>query len=375
VRPSGTEAPTSGDSRSDSGRLLQWRLQAGVEHDSNVLRAPSAVSDRIGVLGAGLRVEAPYSLQRLTLEADLTARRFDRLGGLNHELLNYRAAWDFSLTPRLRGTLASRQEQDRDLTDAGAGQMQVDRRTDRRTSLQASFEPGGGWVSEAAIEQARLRSDAPGAIDAAVDLNSLRLAGGHTFGSGIRLLAQVRRGEGRYRDAAAGDFRETGLDLLLRGLRQSAVSVDARVGHLRRRHDLVGARDFEGPVGEAQVAWQAGAKTRLEIDAARELGHYGAEGGGRVRSWRLALGPVWEAGAHTTLSLRHAMERQAWDVAATAPDAGRVDRLRTTSVSLQWRPRAWFTLEGQLRGIRRDSSLSGFRFRAEVTSLMARLDF
>ncbi len=378
ARPAAQDLPAGAmplPATDDTPRPLVWRVFAGAERDTNVLRASQAQSDRIGLFGAGVRLDKSYSLQRLVLDADLTARRFDRHDALDHELLNFRAAWDFAVTPRLRGTVSTQQEQVRDLTDAGAGLMRVDRRTERRHLLEARLEPGGGWLSEAGVEHARVRSDERRAIDADVDIDSLRVAGGYEFPSGLRLLGQLRRGTGDYRDTSAGDFKETGLDLLLRAARRSALSLDARLGHLRRRHDADGLRDFDGPVGEANLVWQAASKTRLELHAARELGHYGADGGGRVKAWRLALAPVWEAGAHTTVTLRHAHERQDWEVAPTAPDAGREDRLRSTSLSLQWRPRAWLGLDAQVRALRRDSSLTANRFRATVTSLVARLNF
>ena len=127
-------------------------------------------------------------------------------------------------------------------------------------------------------------------------------------------------------------------------------------------------------MGQARLVWDSGARTRVEAGLERELGGYDFGAGGHVRAARAYIAPAWQAGAHTTLSLRHALEWRRWStVDPLSPDAERRDRSRGTGLLLDWQPRSWWQLLAQVRGEQRDSGLAGARFRATFTSISIRV--
>lgn len=358
----------------DDPRTLRLQLSAGAVHDSNVLRGPQARADQAGFLTAGLRLDKRYGLQHFQMDAEVSTLRFDELTALDHELLNYRGAWNFAFTPRLTGALSASQVQVRDFSDVDGAAVRADLRTEREQALGLRLAPGGRWRAEAGASRLRTQSDQLRTIEANARIDSLRLGLGWQLPSGLDFLAQMRRGKGDYPDLAAPDFKDTALELLVHAPLHAAWSLNLRAGAMRRRHDAETVRDFEGAVGDARLAWEATARTRIEAGAERVLGSYDLGAGGQVRASRLFIAPAWQAGAHTTLSLRHAHEWRDWvTVDPLSPDVGRSDRSRATSLLLDWQPRRMWQLLAQVRGERRGSSLPGARFRATVSSLTLRL--
>lgn len=355
---------------------LRWRAAASAEHDSNVLRAPTAVSDEVGVLSAGVRLDKRYSLQHLTLDAEAATHRFRDLSALDYRTLNYRGAWDFQVTPRLQGTASATRRQYRDITDASTATARAARRTERDDLLEAAWLPGGGWRALAGVERTSSASDDPRSLESSPRVNSARAGAGYEFPSGALATLQWRRGEGEYRNGSGPDFRETEPFLTLRWPAGARTSLQAQAGRLHRMHDGAGERDFRGAVGHASLTWTYSPKTRVEAGLSRDLGSYEVAGGGHIRGWRWHVEPSWKPSEKTLVRLRLAHESRDWrTVSPSAPDAGREDRTRWAALLLEWLPARALSLTASVRGERRDSNLSAYDFRATIYALGARLEF
>ncbi len=372
----GTMASAAQAGEAEPADTLRWRAGARVEHDTNVLRAPAAVSDEVLVLSSGVRLDKRYSLQRLTLDAEAARHRFRDLSALDYRTLNYRAAWEFQVTPRLQGTASAQRRQYRDITDAAMATARAARRTERDDLLEAAWLPGGGWRALAGVERSSSASDDPRSLESSPRVRSVRAGLGYEFASGALATLQWRRGDGEYRSGQAPDFRETEPFATLRWPAGGRTAFQAQAGRLSRRHEAGGERDFRGAVGTASVTWTYSPRTRVEAGLARELGSYEFAGGGHVRGWRWHLEPSWQSSGKTTLRLRLAREARDWrTVSPAAPDAGREDRTRWAALTLEWLPARPLALTASVRGERRDASLGAHDFRATIYALGARVEF
>ncbi len=357
--------------------VLALHAAAALERDSNILRAPDAVSDEIGVLSAGLRLDKRYSLQRLTLQAQASRFSFRDFSNLDYSTLSYDGAWNFQFTPALRGVLSADRRQYRDITNASIASGGITRRTERRDLAEVTLLGRGGWRTLAGLEQTRSRSDDPRALQASPTVSSVHVGGGYEFPAGALLTAQVRRGDGDYGGAASGiEFRETEPSVSLRWPATTRTALDARIAWLDRSHDQEPARDFQGLVANGTARWTYSPRTSVEVGLARDLGSYEFSGGGRIRGWRLSLAPAWKPSEKTTLRFRHTMERRDWLVVSSAsPDLGREDRTRWNALTFEWTPRRLLEFTASARQERRQSNLAGAGFRANVVALGARLNF
>ena len=375
IAPVRAQSVPHGSGDEASGPTLGLHASVGLERDSNVLRSAAAVSDEVGVLGAGLRLDKRYSLQRITLDAEATRVRFREFSNLDYSTLTYHGAWNFQFTPSLQGVVSAQRRQYRDITNAVPG-GDINLRTEREEFAQASLLGRGGWRTLAGLAHTRSRSDDPRALEASPSVSSLHIGAGYELASGASLTAQVRRGEGDYGPTLGGaQFRETEPSAVLHWPVSAKTTVDARIGHLERSHDNAALRDFKGFVGNGILRWNPTARTSLEAGLARDLGSYEFAGGGLIRGWRSHIAPAWRAGRVTQLRFRHAYESRQWQVQSPlSPDAGREDRTRWNEIALEWTPVRLLQVTALARHERRHSTLPGLDFRATVISLTARLD-
>jgi exopolysaccharide biosynthesis operon protein EpsL len=365
--------------RAEPPNLFEFRAGAGVEHHTNVLLAPTQEqSDNIGVLSVGIKVDREYSLQHFRADVEAATYRYSDLPHLDYSTLNYSAAWDWKVTPALHGVLSADRRQFRDITNVATGLNEVGRRTERAELLEGIYDIDGAWRALAGVSRSSSTSTLAQDFDANPTVRSARVGGGYEWASGSSLFARFRRGDGEYKapvlPAASAEFHENEADLQLKWILTGKTSLDARLGHLRRKHSQAPALDFSGPVGSATVNWAATGKTKVAAGLVRELTSSGLDIGGHVRSTRLFVAPVWSATALTAVNARYDRIERNWrDVPAGAQDSGREDVIESASVGVDWTPRRIVTLSALVRRERVKSPVPGASYRNSVVGLAVKV--
>jgi exopolysaccharide biosynthesis operon protein EpsL len=360
--------------------VFQFRVGAGVERDSNVLRQPTAVSDTIGILSVGMRADKRFGLQRFRADVEATAFRYSDVSALDYNTFNYNAAWDWSFTPKLHGVVSADRKQYREtFLDTATGINRVGRRTERTELAEGIYELGAAWRLLAGAAQTSSKSSQPGSWDASPEVQSVHAGVGYELASGTSLTGRLRRGDGEYNDpsaaAATGDFKETEADVLLKWPVTGKTSVDARLGHFDREHSGAPQRDFSGLVGNATVAWEVTGKTRVLAGVSRYLSASGLATGGHVESDQVWLGPVWKPTVQTAVKLRYERTAREWrDVPAASPDAGRREVIENIMAGFDWEPRRAIAVSTSIRRERLKSNFySGYR--ATIFGVAAKVYF
>jgi len=361
---------------------LQPRVSVGIEHDTNVLLVPAGAgekSDDVGTAAIGLKWDHQYSLQRFTVDVEAATYRYRDLTNLNYSTLNYKAAWDWHVTPAFHGILSADRRQYRDITDTVEGVNTIGRRTERTEVLDGTYDLDGPWRVTAGVSHAESSTTVPLSWDASPRINSARAGVGYESSTGSSLYGRYRHGKGTY-TALTGpgpaDFTEDEAEADMTWVVSGKTTVDARLGHLRRRHDGAPQRDFSGPVGSANLLWNITAKTRLQAGIARDLAASGLDVGGHVESTRFFIGPVWNATALTSVSLRFDRTNRNWkDVPAGSLEANREDVVQSASLGVDWSPRRWVTVSAAVRNERLSSNIPGANYRNTATSLGAKFTF
>jgi exopolysaccharide biosynthesis operon protein EpsL len=365
-QPAGTQASTVYD---EAGPGFQFRAMGGMERESNATRSASGgVSDTVFLLGVGMSADARFGLQRLRADVEANRYRYDRDSTLNYNVLNYALAWDWSITPRFHGVLAADRKQYRDIaTDPVALVNRMGRRTERTELAEGVWEAGSALRLAGSLSHSKASTTAPVSWDALPEVTSARVGVGYELPSGTSVYVRQRRGNGEYTDPTAGaptgDFDEDETDVVLKWPITAKTSIDARLGHVRRKHDSAPQNDFSGGVGSAAVAWDATAKTRLLAGVSRDLSATGQATGGHVSHDRFFLGPVWKATEQIAVNLRYDRISRDWKgVPAGSSEAGRKEAVRVLSAGVEWAPRRWLAVTGYVRGERQSSNLnSGYR--------------
>lgn len=357
--PAGTQASTVTE---DVPPALQFRVLGGIEHESNVTRVASGgESDTAVFAGVGLRVDRRFGLQRVRADVEANTYRYNDNSSLDYDILNYALAWDWSLTPRFHGVLSANQQQYRDVQlDAATQQNRVGRRSDRTQLVQGVYEIGAAWRATADLSHVESSTSLRNSWNGDPEVTSARVGAGYEFASGASVYGRYRHGKGSYGNATTsggGDFREDELEAVVQWPATGKTAVDARLGHLRRRHDTNTQRDFSGVVGAAVVSYSLTGKTSVVGGFSRDLTATGDIAGGHVTSDRVFIGPIWRVTPLVTLNVRYDHVHRSWDdIPGGAPNAGRGESANVLSAAVEWQPLRWLAVSGYMRGERQTSN-------------------
>jgi exopolysaccharide biosynthesis operon protein EpsL len=363
---------------------LHFGARVGIEHDSNVLRASSGqVSDTAWTGGVGLKYNKRFSLQRIRADVEWDTWHYDKHSELNFNTLNYNLAWDWSVTPRLHGTVSADRRQFREVTtDPVTTTNLIGRRTERTELAEGAFDVAGPWQLLAGASHTRTESTEPFSWDGLPDITYWQAGVGYQASSGSSAVLRYKRGDGNYHDQTfssfAGlnsDFRETEEELAVRWALTGKTTVDGRLGHVRREHSSAPQLDFSGMRGALNVAWEVTGKTRLVGGWLHDLSATGLAAGGHVTNDRFFISPVWNATAKTSFNLRYDHTRREWhDVPFGTFSAGRTDTIESVQAGVDWQALRTITVSGYARHEKLSSSINA-GYRATVYGVLARANF
>lgn len=366
----------------ETNNAFQLRAGVGVEHDSNVRRQPTAEGDTAATASVGLKFDRRYSLQRFRADVEATTYRYRNHSDLNYSTLNYNAAWDWSFTPKLHGTISADRKQYRDTTsDLVTGANLVGRRTERTELAEGVYELSGAWRALAGVSHTAAKSTAPNSYDASPTVRSTYAGAGYELASGTSITGRFRHGNGEYTDITAGGigFHENEADLLVKWPITAKTSFEGRVGRLQRSHPVAPGLDFSGFIGDATVNWEITGKTRLLAQLAHDLtasGFTGATAGGHVESNRFFVQPTWKPTVQTAVNLRYEYVRRTWqDVPAGSLDLGRRESVQKASIGFDWEPRPKILVSASLGNERQKSNLVFANYRATIYGIAGKLYF
>ncbi len=357
---------------------LMWRAAVQWEHDDNVFREPSgqAKSDQIAVSTLGLRINKPWSLQRLELDASVDDYRYDRYSALGFTALNYNGAFRWAFTPRLRGNLtAERREFIDRFSDVSNGN--VDRRTELNHGLDAEYELGAAWRALAGVFDRRTRHSA-GSVEPDATVRGAEVGVRHELRSGNSVVYRYRQGQGDYDGAslAVSDFTDRQHELELQWRVTGQIRVNGRLGWLEREHDALPQRDFSGWVARLQAQWLLTGKTSVAAGLVRELAPYQVTDASYYEGLRLFLAPEWKPTAKTAVRLRWDQGWRTYKGAPTPTLAGpREDTLRILALALEWEPIRALRLMATVQRDERNSNRNASDYRANVYGLAAQASF
>lgn len=357
---------------------LVWHAGVQWARDDNVFKEPSgaAKADHIAVTTAGLRINKPWSLQRLELDASVDDHRYQNYSALNYTALNYNGAFRWAFTPRLHGNLVGERREYIDLfSDVSNGR--VNRRTEQNHGLDAEYELGAAWRALAGVFERRITQSVAG-LEPDATVQGGELGARYDFRSGNSLAYRYRQGQGDYSGglAAISGFTDKQHEFDLQWRATGQIRVNGRVGWLERAHDQQPERDFSGWTARLQARWQLTGKTSVDAGLVRELAPYQVADASYYEGLRLFLAPEWKPTAKTAVRLRldHGTRTYKGSPVATALPQ-REDTLNIVALALEWEPIRALRLMATVQRDERSSNRAGADYRAHVYGIAAQASF
>jgi exopolysaccharide biosynthesis operon protein EpsL len=361
--------------------------------DSNLFRLSDAVdplsvlgtprkSDSIDVTSAALSVDKTYSLQRFQLSGSLVNYHYQRFGYLSFNAFNYNAAWNWSLTPRVRGTLSADRNQVLNSFADFRSYALRNVRTDKNLRFDVEADLGAAVRLLGAIDHVRRTNEVPGVLDGDREAQGAAFGIRYIFPSGSTATYRYRQGSGESNSgqdlfsALTGRFDDRLHQVELSWLVSGKTKVNAHLGHLQRSYPGASQRDFGGPVGDVGMEWDVTGKVKLNAMLQRDLANYQTDTTSYVKIDRITFTPKYEATARITVlgNFEHAIRNF-----GGSPLAGvygdRRDVFDFASFGVQWRPIRAATIALMLQRIRNTSNLLGFDYVSNGVNLSGKFSF
>ncbi len=378
---------------------LTFRASYALQYDSNLFRLPegtdpltalgrSSLDDQIAITTVGLKLDKRYSLQRVQLDMSLVDYRYAHFSDLNFTARNYSAAWNWALTPRLRGNLITQRQQSLSSYADVQGFSRQNQSTRSQQRLDFLYELDGAWRLLGGVARASQTNLSQLEEQDNTRTRSVDVGVRHDFASGSHIGYTVRHAQGEYlwHDPAAPPgpgqgmvgttFDQMSHELRLHWAWSAKTTLDLSATYLDRQHPERPERDFSGVNALASVSWKATAKTTVVAAFSRDIASYQTANSNYVQTDRLSIGPVWQASAKTSVRLRHSVAQRSFHGNPFAQaDNPRRDRIHESSVSLDWAAQRNVLVSASLARSTRSSNTPGLDFASNRAQIVAQISF
>lgn len=239
------------NAHADEFDTLQFSAAVNRTWDNNLFRTNSnEESDQITTYTAGVKFDKSYSQQRFLVNINYIDNQYQSNDFLDFNTLNYDAAWRWTLTPALTGTLSSSK------TKALAGfadfrTLAQNIRTTETNQFRAEYSPHQVWVLIAGFTESSATNSAT--FNAIPNIKSTALDYGarYNFASGTNttLLGHKRTGDIQrpinFTVLLDNGYSEDEVewDIVFKPSGKSNLST--KLSYLSRQYDTFNVRDYE----------------------------------------------------------------------------------------------------------------------------------
>lgn len=369
--------------RADQQDSLNVVAGVSSQHDNNIFKAENnRESERITSAYAGLRFNKAYSLQRVKIDATVTNLNYNKNDYLNFTSKSYDAAWYWSLTPKLTGTLsANRSESLNDFNDFRNTTVRNTRVTQNQL-FQADFAPGGGWHLLAGVSRNTLKNSETFQQISDFSANSLDVGLKYDFASStsITMMNHVRKGS--YDDRPINQaslldngYKEQEYEVRLNWLVTAKSQLNFVASYLNRDHDHFSKRDYSGLQGGVTYNWAPTAKIRVAVAMNSNLAAFQSDTNSYTRTNTFSISPVYDFSEKIKFRASLNMTDRNFEGDGVLVSLDREDEIRSASIGVDWLPTNYLSFGLTLQQTHQDSNIAGFDFDDTTASASANLMF
>lgn len=398
------------DAAAIAGDTFKASIGSTLTYDSNVFRLSPLIdpvtftgipkrSDQIIISTFSLSLNKVYSMQRFEVNGSLVDNRYHNFDFLNFLGKNYTAAWHWYLTPYLYGRLSSSHSEAlnnfANLTGF-ANSTNRNLRTRDNFHFEGVFEIDRAWHIVGGIDHNVAKNSRLTVQDFDHKVTSVEGGIRYSLPSGSSLTYKIRSGRGEFINRAAPiaeNLFDTRFDELEHEVRliwpvTGKASIDARAGHLERKHQHFPQRDFAGFVGNFNLIWAVTGKTRLNAGWTRKISNFQTAASAflhpiferfsssYITTDRFSVEPLWQITDKTALRLRYDYALTDFNGAVIPLPAGsRHDSMHSGLIALDWKPLKLLLVSATFRKDHRNSNLRGFSFDSTAGGISAQLNF
>jgi exopolysaccharide biosynthesis operon protein EpsL len=340
-------------------------------HDDNLFRsAKNEQSEDITAAYAGIRLDKQYAQQRFLFDFTLTANKYQKFDVLDYNSKNYKAAWLWTLTPFLTGTISLDRRQTlnsfQDFNPSTGFKNIRNISVNETQHFEADFSPHNVWHLLGGFTRSTSQNSNNSSSFVGQDSfvsNSADAGVRYNFrsGSSVTAMGHVRKGEYTDRQFVAGNAFdnayneqevETKLDWILSGKSR----VNARVAYLSRDHDHLSNWDYSGMVGNVDFSWSPTGKMKLILSAASDLSSYQTGDSSYSRLTSFSVKPLYAVSSKITMNAHAMISKRSFLGNGVITDTNREDWTKSAGVGVDWAPLRSFSVGADIDRTSRDSN-------------------
>lgn len=372
------------------GDKLEIFAQENITYDSNVFRLPAASDpcvsigscakdDTVFTTSLGAVLDVPYSLQRFQGAFTWYDARYRRFEDLDHQGHIARAAWLWSVTPRITGELSYADEKGL-ASFANIQGRRPDMVTQRMALASAAWMVVPSWRLHAAANWAEARHTGGLRVND-IELEALEAGISYVTAQENRLGVAVRAEEGRNpSDFVVGgipfnnEYEQKSVGVQGRWVVSGLSRFDGRLDYTRREYDRFSERNYSGPTFNLTHTYTPTGKLTIATTAQRDVAPLEDVTASFVLVTGITVRPDWAI--TEKMSLRGHFAYSRWEYFGVQPlFVGYEHRVKYASVTLMWRPTLRIAISGTLGTERRTSSLSNADYKVDTAAVEARIGF
>lgn len=264
----------------DEFDTLQFNAALNKTWDNNLFRlSNNEISDQITTYTAGVKLDKSYSQQRFIVNLNYIDNKYQTNDFLDFNTLNYDAAWRWTLTPALTGTLSTAK------TKSLAGfadyrTLAQNIRTNEVDQFRAEYSPHKVWALIAGATQSKSTNSQVFNAIAGSEYKAFDYGARYNFPSGtnITFLGHNRSGDFK-RDINPISLFDNGfseneyeVDVVFKATGKSNLST--KLGYLQRDYNNFTVRDYDAWLGFIRYDIFLTGKLRAVAELSRFIGSF-----------------------------------------------------------------------------------------------------
>lgn len=381
-------------SQADEQDTFNIYFSESFAHDDNLFRLSDGVDPATLGLGKSKRSEnirtdslwitadKKYSLQRFHVGARYDNYNFSNYSFLDYNTRNMDGRWDWALTPHITGQLiAERVQAFNNFAD-----FQTYIRSIRTTdAFRGNAELGSLGALRFVVGANQSKTTNSEAIQEDNDSRSRSAHGGLRYltssGNSVGYLYRRYRIEWINRGLDAVNLYDTEAgqtdhEINAKWNFAGQAALEGAIARIKRTHDHFEERDFTGTNARLSLNWVPDAQWRVGASAKRDYNSWWSSSASYTTTDSISVTPTWLIAEKISLYGRADWSQRKFREPLIATTAnGRLDKVSTYQIGLNWTPVRYLTLGTDVQSSRRNSNQPGLDFSDTTVSARAQANF
>lgn len=328
----------------DEFDTLQFSAAVNRTWDNNLFRlSNNEISDQITTYNAGVKLDKSYSQQRFIVNLNYIDNKYQTNEFLDFNTLNYDAAWQWTLTPALTGTLSSSKTK----SLAGFADFRTfaqNIRTTENDQFRAEYSPHKVWALIAGVTKSKSTNSQIFNAVAGVDSNAFDYGARYNFPSGTSVtFLGHKRSSDIQRTLNPITFLDNGYsenefewDVVFRPTGKSNLST--KLAYFSRDYNNFSERDYGAWLGFIRYEVFMTGKIKVNSELSRQIGAFETIYSTYSATDALTLNLSYFLSEKLIFGLNGRYAERDFKQAVQAGLPSRNDEERSLGASLTWQP-------------------------------------